>query len=120
MHVASWYKKLTPLRLPARYCDNAYKTDITKFYNQLQDSIPNYGKMPLPTQLSMLETHYNTGSLNNENSWPKLYKFSRAMKQSDICDNLSRKLYDKNNNFISNMPKRNDWAYRKCMEVPFN
>lgn len=119
-HIASWYEDKTPLRLPAGYCDNAYKTDITKFYNQLQGSIPNYGKMPLPTQLSMLETHYNTGSLNDENSWPRLYKFSRAMDQQQICKNIHRKLYDDNNNFISNMPKRNDWAYKKCMEVPFN
>lgn len=120
VHVASWYKKLTPLRLPAGYCDNAYKTDIAKFYNQLQGSIPNYGKMPLPTQLSMLETHYNTGSLNNEKRWPRLYNFSRAMNQGEICKNIHRKPYDDNNNLISNMPKRNDWAYRKCMEVPFN
>ena len=117
---AKWYENKTPLRLPAGYCDNSYKTDIAKFYNQLQGSTPNYGKMPLPTQLSMLETHYNTGSLNDENSWPRLYKFSRAMDQQQICKNIHRKLYDDNNNFISNMPKRNDWAYKKCMEVPFN
>lgn len=116
---ANSFKNKTNLTLPEEYCNQAYKQDLDKHYKQLQNSIPNFNRMPFPTKLAMLETHYNTGSLTNENKWPNLHKYAREYNQSLLCKNLKRSVFDKNGNKIANMPQRNDWAYEYCMLEPF-
>ena len=109
----------TNLRLSEDYCQELYEDDLLKNYIQLQRSIPNYNKMPFPTQLAILETHYNTGSLTDKNKWPSLHKYANEYNQSKVCENLRRSTYDRNGNLISNMPQRNAWAYDYCMKEPF-
>ena len=118
-HEAEDFEDYTNLRLPEEYCQSLYKQDLDYYYNQLAENIPNFYRMTLPMRLAMLERHYNTGSLNSEKAWPKLYEHSAAFKdQEDICSNLHTDEYDKHGRPIANMDRRNASAYQKCMEEP--
>lgn len=116
---AKSFKGATNLRLPKSYCADVYQADMQKFYDQLQNGVPNFSRMPLPTQFSLLAPHYQTGSINIPSQWPNLHKGAAEMKQEEICGNIGVNPYDKKGNLIANIPQRNAWGLRKCWEEKF-
>lgn len=118
-HGANTFENTTNLRLPVDYCEDTYEDDLNYFYNDLQEKMPNFSRMPLPAQLSILEPHYNTGTLTDSEKWPNLHTAASNLSQEGICRNIHRNPYDRNGNLITNLPSRNTWAESKCREETF-
>ena len=118
-YTAEYFKNLTNIRIPKSYCNEVLDKNLINAYKELERSVPNFKRFPLATQISLVEAHFNTGSLTDEEKWRMLYKAARAYDQRELCNQLHRKEYTRNGQRIANMPERNEWAYENCMLEPF-
>ena len=116
---ADEFKNTTNLRLSEEYCNQIFPQLVRYFYKQLQKSLPNFDRLPVPAQKAILETQFHAGNLNNAKKWPLLHKALQEMNQEEVCKNIHRKEYDENGEPILNTIKRNKWAYENCMSEPF-
>ena len=115
---AKKFKDATPLRLSEDYCERVYKQHVVDSYNELMREFPNFGQLPLPAKMGIMESHYQTGNMHVPTEWPKLNKYAKELNQKGICENIHRDPYQ-DGVYIANMKDRNKWGYQKCMEESF-
>lgn len=115
---AKQFEDATPLRLSEEYCQRLYNKHVVDSYNDLMTKFPNFGQLPLPAHMAIMEPHYQTGDMYDRKEWPKLNQYAEELNQKGICENIRRDPYQ-DGVYISNMKQRNNWAYQKCMEESF-